>query len=511
MMVFFSCGDSLNRAEIFADAFEIDATTPRQLIDILEERQSGWRARLLRPDGSLRSDVALYIGMVQHAQGRWLDDNRTRVMHSLDEPFGADDTNLLVSLFRPDEIVHFLLENLAGEAPSDGTPRGTRTLSSSRATDNGQKLFARADPEPIYAFASGRPAADLLAQGGICVEREELLPVSLAKALATVFDAPSDLNLFRLRAFQEDVLRHVLKELNPDNADDPAEPLLLSIPTGGGKTEAFLAPLLAHLLDRSLGAKQRGHIASPAVQAMVIYPTRALANDQARRLTQILLEVNAQTSRESQLSLGVLTGDTPYEHRQLSVETSLLQLCPRCGAVLTQFEQRESVLKNRLSLARCGCGVEVDFFRFTREDILMQPPDILVVSPDMISRTLQLPRFNSRLFTPQLRAVVFDEIHVYSGVFGCHVAHLLRRIEEICGVKPLYLGVSATIRNAREVACSLFDVTPEKVRYLRPKAPDEIETAEKRSYLDYEAGPTRYRHHYALAPASLQLPFEAVF
>ena len=502
MIVFFSCGNALNEIGFASQTVEIDAVTPRQLIETLEIRQAGWRARLLQIDGSLRSDVALFTNIVLHANDRLLDGNATRALRSLDETFQHDDVNLLISLFRPDEIVRFLLDNLAGEAPSDSSARNpqSRALSPSWAEHNGQTLFARADPEPIYAFTQGRPVAELLTRERICVEFNQLLPEVLARALAVVLDASPDLNQFRLRAFQEDVLRHVLEQLGRDEEELSAQPLLLSIPTGGGKTEAFLAPLLARLLDERLHALQSGRTPMPTVKAMIVYPTRALANDQARRLAQILFEVNAQAVLQSPLALGVLTGDTPQSHRQLSAETSLLQLCPRCGAVLTQFGLSDNAEQVPLSIARCGCGAEIDCFRFTREDILTQPPDILVISPDMISRTLQLPHFNSRLFTPQLRAIVFDEIHSYSGVFGCHVAHLLRRVEAACGAKPLYLGVSATIRNAREVACALFDVAAQNVRYLRPKTQDEIETSEKRAYLNYDAGPARYRHHYAIAP-----------
>lgn len=505
MMVFFACGDALGHVGDVQENVQIDASTPRQLIEMLESRQTGWRARLLRPDGTLRSDVALWVGVVRHADGRLLDGENTRSVRSLDESWSADDHNVLVSLFRPDEMVRFLLETLAGEAPS-ASSRGSRVrlLSSSHATHNSQALFARAEPEPIYGFTSGQPVAQLLAEGEINVQRDQLLPKPLAKALATVLDAPSDLHEFRLRAFQEEMLRHALDELGGAKQDNSLRrPLLLSIPTGGGKTEAFLTPLLAHLLDKRSRARRRGHAVTPAVRAMVVYPTRALANDQARRLTQILLEVNAQAGPDAQLSLGVLTGDTPGSARTLSAQSSLLQLCPRCSAVLTQFEERSRQIngvESKLSIARCICGVEVDCFRFTREDVLAEPPDILVISPDMMSRTLQLPRFTARLFSPHLEAVALDEIHVYSGAFGCHVAHLLRRVEATCGTKPLYLGVSATIRNARQVACALFDAAPEEVRYLRPHARDEAPTEELRPYLDFEAWPTRHRHHYALAP-----------
>ena len=123
------------------------------------------------------------------------------------------------------------------------------------------------------------------------------------------------------------------------------------------------------------------------------------------------------------------------------------------------------------------------FSRLTRADILNQPPDILITSPDMINRMLQVPGYHRKIFTSNISIVVLDEIHMYNSVFGCNVAHLLRRFEEACKHKPFYIGVSATIGNAKELACLIFDANLNQVKYLRPKGKNEGETEEKRPYL----------------------------
>ncbi len=83
---------------------------------------------------------------------------------------------------------------------------------------------------------------------------------------------------------------------------------------------------------------------------------------------------------------------------------------------------------------------------------------IVVTNPDML-HTAILPHHTSwlRLFE-NLRYVVVDEMHHYRGVFGSHVANVLRRLQRICrfyGSDPLYIGASATIGNPAEHAARL--------------------------------------------------------
>ncbi|MBN1561925.1 DEAD/DEAH box helicase [candidate division KSB1 bacterium] len=80
---------------------------------------------------------------------------------------------------------------------------------------------------------------------------------------------------------------------------------------------------------------------------------------------------------------------------------------------------------------------------------------IVVTNPDMLHTGI-LPHHTQwiKLFE-NLRFIVIDEIHQYRGVFGSHMANVLRRLKRICqfyGSKPVFICCSATIANPRELA-----------------------------------------------------------
>ena len=80
---------------------------------------------------------------------------------------------------------------------------------------------------------------------------------------------------------------------------------------------------------------------------------------------------------------------------------------------------------------------------------------IVVTNPDMLHTGI-LPHHTKwmKLFE-NLRFVVVDELHQYRGVFGSHVANVLRRLRRVCrfhGTDPVFICCSATIANPRELA-----------------------------------------------------------
>jgi DEAD/DEAH box helicase domain-containing protein len=86
--------------------------------------------------------------------------------------------------------------------------------------------------------------------------------------------------------------------------------------------------------------------------------------------------------------------------------------------------------------------------------------DIVVTNPDMLHQGILPHHTKWAQFFESLRFVVIDEMHSYRGVFGSHVANVLRRLKRICrfyGADPLFILCSATIANPAELAGALID------------------------------------------------------
>src|SRR6187549_3070094 len=142
-------------------------------------------------------------------------------------------------------------------------------------------------------------------------------------------------------------------------------------------------------------------LADPATRALYLFPTKALAQDQLAELHELTSLVNASAGT----GLGVFTydGDTPQDARR-AIRT-------RAHVVLSNADMLHS--------------------------------GILPHHPKW-----------AKLFE-NLRFVVVDELHAYRGVFGSHLANVLRRLQRICrhyGSDPVFICSSATIANPRELA-----------------------------------------------------------
>ncbi|WP_156087718.1 DEAD/DEAH box helicase [Lysobacter sp. Root667] len=86
--------------------------------------------------------------------------------------------------------------------------------------------------------------------------------------------------------------------------------------------------------------------------------------------------------------------------------------------------------------------------------------DIVVSNPDMLHQAILPHHTKWAQFFENLRYVVIDEIHTYRGVFGSHVANVLRRLQRVCafyGARPQFILCSATIGNPQAHAQALIE------------------------------------------------------
>ena len=91
---------------------------------------------------------------------------------------------------------------------------------------------------------------------------------------------------------------------------------------------------------------------------------------------------------------------------------------------------------------------------------IRQQGHIVITNPDMLHTGI-LPHHTrwTRLFE-NLRYIVIDELHTYRGVFGSHLANVLRRLRRIArfyGQTPQFICSSATIANPGELAARLLE------------------------------------------------------
>ncbi|GAB4250806.1 DEAD/DEAH box helicase [Deferrisoma sp.] len=94
----------------------------------------------------------------------------------------------------------------------------------------------------------------------------------------------------------------------------------------------------------------------------------------------------------------------------------------------------------------------------TPQDIRRRVRDqarIVLTNPDMLHQGILPHHPRWARFFGSLRYVVIDEMHVYRGIFGSHVANVLRRLRRVCrfhGSDPAFLLSSATLRNPGDLA-----------------------------------------------------------
>ncbi|MBC8316679.1 MAG: DEAD/DEAH box helicase [Desulfobulbaceae bacterium] len=99
-----------------------------------------------------------------------------------------------------------------------------------------------------------------------------------------------------------------------------------------------------------------------------------------------------------------------------------------------------------------------DTSAYQRKKIREAPPNILITNPDMLHLSMLGYHERWSQFWRRLQYVVIDEVHTYRGVFGSHVAWVIRRLQRICslyGASPQFLLFSATVGNPDSLAREL--------------------------------------------------------
>ena len=175
--------------------------------------------------------------------------------------------------------------------------------------------------------------------------------------------------------------------------------VVLATGTASGKSLAYQLPVLSQLLQQE-DAGGLGGGSRGSSRALYLAPTKALAADQLRALRGLAL---------SGVRAATYDGDTPVGER----------------------------------------------------DWVRAHASLVLTNPDMLSRGILPQHARWRAFLRGLAFVVVDEQHVYRGVFGSHVAQVLRRLRRVCrrwGADPVFILASATTSAPAETAGRLTGV-----------------------------------------------------
>jgi DEAD/DEAH box helicase domain-containing protein len=120
-------------------------------------------------------------------------------------------------------------------------------------------------------------------------------------------------------------------------------------------------------------------------------------------------------------------------------------------------------LKSLQHLIPWGSGIRAEILdgdtpAHRRAQLREQVPHILISNPDILHLSLLPHHAAWKPFWECLRFVVLDELHTYKGIFGSHIAHVLRRLHRVTAhyrAHPRFIACSATISNPAEFAESL--------------------------------------------------------
>jgi DEAD/DEAH box helicase domain-containing protein len=175
------------------------------------------------------------------------------------------------------------------------------------------------------------------------------------------------------------------------------ENVALATGTASGKTLGYNLPVLANLIENA------------EARALYLFPTKALTQDQQAALGNMLSGIRQNTHQLPAIAPTIYDGDTPQSHRA-------------------------TIRRNSR---------------------------IIFTNPDMLHTGILPHHTNWADFFRSLNFVVIDEMHTYRGVFGSHVANVIRRLKRVAafyGAHPQFLLTSATIGNPAELAERLIEM-----------------------------------------------------
>jgi ATP-dependent Lhr-like helicase len=171
--------------------------------------------------------------------------------------------------------------------------------------------------------------------------------------------------------------------------------VLITAPTGSGKTFSAFIAILSELMDMADAGKLE-----EKVYCIYVSPLRALNNDIYKNLSKPLEEIYSEFNSNKKITVGIRTGDTDQKERQRQ---------------------------------------------------LRHPPNILVTTPESLAILLNSTKFSESF--KELKYIVIDELHeLANNKRGVHLSLSIERLAELCGHDFIRVGLGATLYPLEEAA-----------------------------------------------------------
>ncbi len=191
-----------------------------------------------------------------------------------------------------------------------------------------------------------------------------------------------------------------------------------------GKTLCYNLPILDRLLRDT------------DTRALYLFPTKALAHDQVESLRQLMKEAEASRFRDAR------RGEAEAEMFSTGLRSPV-------------SDQLSAVAGLRSAVATYDGDTPASV-----RPAIRQNARLIITNPDMLHTGILPHHTRWADFFRHLQLVVIDEMHIYRGVFGSHVANVLRRLKRVArfyGAMPQFILTSATIANPLELAEQLIE------------------------------------------------------
>jgi DEAD/DEAH box helicase domain-containing protein len=185
-----------------------------------------------------------------------------------------------------------------------------------------------------------------------------------------------------------------------------------------------------------------------------LYTHQAAAIDRIRAGRNVIVATPTASGKSLIYNLPV------FEHLIAAPDACALYLFPLKALAQDQLRAIEELAAHLPAEQRPTAAIcDGDTSSYRRKKLREQPPQILITNPDMLHLSLLGYHESWAHLWASLSHVVIDEVHTYRGVFGSHMAWVLRRLRRLCrhyGREPKFLLSSATVGNPAELARDLL-------------------------------------------------------